>query len=538
MKARVSALFERVFVEREFFLRADGKVQYLRLSPKLQVTTAGIVAAGALWLLYASVNVVFHNQIVAGKVDEIERQKLAYFDLLTEVSEYHEQFTRITANLEQNQNFLLSLLDRAGGGGEELAEFELQLKDSATERARVRVSRQGLADRLSSFRSELNSIAGGSAALRAKADTVLAAFEAGGRGSAELAGAEQHLGQTLDRIARELNETEELKTSLEARLAALNGKLAQSESAREGLELERERLERGIGDLQANMAKSSERQSELEQQIAILESSLDDSLSRNASLNREKSTLNTRIAGLELRLFDMRDAQQAIVARLTEQTMLGIDGYEQAVEMTGIEVDDLLNETPQVATLGEDQGGPFIPGDYVIEDDPIQSLHTSIAVLDLQMDRWKALQDLIESMPMDSPMDSFRVTSKYGPRRDPVNGRKSNHWGLDMGGRTGTPVFAPAPGRVVFAGWKGRYGRVIDIDHGHGVRTRYAHLRKILVKRGQEVGRREKIALVGSSGRSTGPHLHYEVKVHGRPYDPMKFLKAGQHVLQAQRPAE
>ena len=90
---------------------------------------------------------------------------------------------------------------------------------------------------------------------------------------------------------------------------------------------------------------------------------------------------------------------------------------------------------------------------------------------------------------------------------------------------------ATAPGKVVFAGWKGYYGRIIEIDHGHGIRTRYGHLKKILVKVGQEVSNREKIALVGSSGRSTGPHVHYEIQFNRKPHDPMNFLKAGQNVF-------
>ena len=84
---------------------------------------------------------------------------------------------------------------------------------------------------------------------------------------------------------------------------------------------------------------------------------------------------------------------------------------------------------------------------------------------------------------------------------------------------------------MVFAGWRGRYGRIIEIDHGHGVRTRYGHLRKILVKPGQEVDHRQKIALVGNSGRSTGPHVHYEVRFRGQSRNPMKFLKAGKYVF-------
>ncbi|HAP98459.1 peptidase M23 [Rhodospirillum rubrum] len=117
-------------------------------------------------------------------------------------------------------------------------------------------------------------------------------------------------------------------------------------------------------------------------------------------------------------------------------------------------------------------------------------------------------------------------------REDPVNGRLSRHEGLDMGAPMDTPVSATGPGKVVYAGWRGRYGRVVEIDHGMGLSTRYAHLRTIKVQLGQSVGRGDVIGALGNSGRSTGPHLHYEVRVNGNPRNPTVFLKAGKNVFE------
>jgi len=102
---------------------------------------------------------------------------------------------------------------------------------------------------------------------------------------------------------------------------------------------------------------------------------------------------------------------------------------------------------------------------------------------------------------------------------------------MDFGGPIRTSVYSTAPGKVVFAGWRGYYGRMVEIDHGNGVRTRYAHLKRILVKAGDVLPNRHKIGLLGSSGRSTGPHVHYEVRVKGKPLNPAKFLTAGRHVF-------
>jgi len=105
------------------------------------------------------------------------------------------------------------------------------------------------------------------------------------------------------------------------------------------------------------------------------------------------------------------------------------------------------------------------------------------------------------------------------------------HAGLDLAGVRRTPVVATAPGVVTYARRKGPYGKMIEIDHGQGLKTRYGHLHKILVKKGDKVGFRQKIGQMGSTGRTTGPHVHYEVWVDGKPRNPAKFLKAGQYVF-------
>src|SRR5665213_2921354 len=107
------------------------------------------------------------------------------------------------------------------------------------------------------------------------------------------------------------------------------------------------------------------------------------------------------------------------------------------------------------------------------------------------------------------------------------------HPGLDLGAPYLSAVYSTGPGVVAFTGVKGAYGRVVEIDHGHGMVTRYAHLHRILVARGQHVGTHQQVGELGSTGRSTGPHLHYEVLVDGRPADPARFLEAGKNVVQA-----
>lgn len=117
-----------------------------------------------------------------------------------------------------------------------------------------------------------------------------------------------------------------------------------------------------------------------------------------------------------------------------------------------------------------------------------------------------------------------RLSSRYGYRADPIHGGGRMHYGLDIPGPLGTPVRASSAGIVSFAGSAGSYGQMIEIDHGGGLRTRYAHLSRLLVRPGDHVGQREAIALMGSTGRSTGSHLHFEVRVNGRATDPALLL--------------
>ena len=117
-----------------------------------------------------------------------------------------------------------------------------------------------------------------------------------------------------------------------------------------------------------------------------------------------------------------------------------------------------------------------------------------------------------------------RLSSGFGTRIDPINGSHRAHSGLDMPGRVGTPILAAAPGTIAFAGRAGGYGQMVEIDHGGGLKTRYAHLSRILVRPGDAVSLQQTIALMGSTGRSTGNHLHFEVRMNGRATNPLGWF--------------
>jgi murein DD-endopeptidase MepM/ murein hydrolase activator NlpD len=245
-------------------------------------------------------------------------------------------------------------------------------------------------------------------------------------------------------------------------------------------------------------------------------------------LGREHKRLISRIDRLEQRLLTINGSQRGVMNFLAAQSIDDFDRAKKLVAVSGLDVDGLLARLARADTRG--QGGPFIAA--APDTGAPVMVPAALGVIDNQLDRWEALGVLISRLPLVAPTDRYSVASRFGKRRDPINRRWAMHYGLDLRGVYRSPVRATAPGVVVKVGWNGSYGRVVEIDHGLGIRTRYGHLRRSLVKRGQKVGFRQKIGQMGKSGRSTGIHVHYEILVNGKPRNPAKFMEAGKHVLE------
>ena len=155
-------------------------------------------------------------------------------------------------------------------------------------------------------------------------------------------------------------------------------------------------------------------------------------------------------------------------------------------------------------------------------------------------DSWKKLdqlQDGIIAVPSDKPVKTdVEFTSGFGTRSDPFHAGAAFHPGIDLAGVYGTPIYATADGTVIHAGWNnGGYGNLVEIDHGRGITTRYGHMSAILVHEGDHITRGEQVGRMGSTGRSTGNHLHYEVRIDGRAVNPIPFMKSTDYVLAMQR---
>jgi murein DD-endopeptidase MepM/ murein hydrolase activator NlpD len=225
-------------------------------------------------------------------------------------------------------------------------------------------------------------------------------------------------------------------------------------------------------------------------------------------------------------LHRIEDDQFGRMRALTDSAHHTADAIYAALGRTGI---PLANAVTGAA------GGPLIPIPLPASEPhatkaAAHEFDIELAALDTALDRLEAAKALARKVPIATPVPSEGVSSGFGARRDPILGTPAFHPGMDLVAIFGTPIRAAADGRVDFAGPDGGYGNMVEIDHGNGLKTRYGHMSKILVKQGVFVHEGDVIGRVGSTGRSTGPHLHYEVRVDSEPVDPLSFLRAGRAI--------
>jgi murein DD-endopeptidase MepM/ murein hydrolase activator NlpD len=211
------------------------------------------------------------------------------------------------------------------------------------------------------------------------------------------------------------------------------------------------------------------------------------------------------------------------------------------LESLGERVSGLAGVNPADIRAKTGQGGAFVPG----PDLTLEELQATLADMDQLASRRTDVMTVIESrlfeqkvkkmmVPTQSPVSEANLGSGFGWRIDPLTGTSALHTGLDFPAETGTPIFSAAGGVVVTQEYHVQYGNMIEIDHGNDLISRYGHSSKVFVKKGDLIKRGQKIAEVGTSGRSTGPHLHFEVLVQGVPQDPQKFLNAGRNLPASQ----
>lgn len=219
-------------------------------------------------------------------------------------------------------------------------------------------------------------------------------------------------------------------------------------------------------------------------------------------------------------LKNIENDQLTRVTTLADNAYKSADAITQALAAAGLPVDSDFGKSDS------DVGGPLIPLDSsMIFDSKVKELDEALDTLD-------QLKKEARRLPLANPAPGHSVTSPFGVRTDPILGTAALHSGMDFRAPIGMPAKVTAPGVVTKAGWNGGYGRMVEVDHGNGFATRYGHLSEIDVTVGQKLNAGDVIGKTGSSGRSTGPHLHYEVRHNGEAIDPLRFLTVGKKVEQ------
>ncbi len=217
-------------------------------------------------------------------------------------------------------------------------------------------------------------------------------------------------------------------------------------------------------------------------------------------------------------LHSIEAEQMDRINAIAENAYQTVDAISDALETAGLKLDAGGGKT--------DMGGPLVPVDSPALFD------TKVKELDEALDMLERVKAEARNLPIANPSPGVPVSSSFGVRADPILGMPAIHSGMDFRAPSGSKAYVTAEGTVVKAGWNGGYGRMVEVRHENGFTTRYAHLSRIEVTEGQKLQRGDVVGNVGSSGRSTGPHLHYEVRRNGTAMNPLRFLKIGKKVGQ------
>ncbi|MEM9013897.1 MAG: M23 family metallopeptidase [Pseudomonadota bacterium] len=431
----MSRVFSRLFKERQIYHRSDGVVHFISMSTKTQVALALVALAALLWVAYASVNVVFKEQIIVAKERDyrvmettsskrIHDAQLAYDDVSSLNHIIQREFDSTMSEISARHQMLRNMVERKAGavaGLEDLAE--------------------GL------------SAAGGP----------------GGR-------------------------------------KPTNGNRIMIDVA---------------------PGETTPRQS----RVGALKSSAIQEAAKQVAQAPKDSNATDAISRMHNAAAELYTEQAMLLAELETRTSDQIRKLKMVLESTGVAPDSILIPA-KISNAAFAQGGPFI--DISDPSGGASPFFQNANRIALKVDELEELKEVVERVPLSSPLTGVRrFTSGFGVRRDPISGRRSNHHGMDFAAAWASPIKATGTGVVKFAGTRSGWGRMVEIDHGNGFLTRYAHMSRITVKAGQKVKLHDKVGELGSSGRSTGPHVHYEVLFKGRPLNPRRFIEAGRYVFES-----
>ncbi|MFY0618182.1 DUF5930 domain-containing protein [Shimia sp.] len=324
----------------------------------------------------------------------------------------------------------------------------------------------------------------------------------------------------ISEMQSQLLESETRRRELETGIEVIQSTLRRTMKEREVARAELEARDQADAETQTALIGSSPLGNDM---LDVLSTALNETAAERDQVYADAQEALKAADDMERELLLMEEKNDQIFRQLEDAMTVSVEPLTKMFTAAGLDTDSLLAE---VRRGYQGQGGPMMPLNFSTKGGELTAETLRTNHLLEQLDQLNMYRIAAETVPFDNPLKSaFRYTSGFGMRW----GRM--HKGTDFAARYGTPIHATAEGVVTHAGWLSGYGRLIKIKHDHGIETRYAHLAKISVKVGQRVNRGDRIGDMGNSGRSTGTHLHYEVRVNGRAINPMKFIRAGESVF-------
>lgn len=337
-----------------------------------------------------------------------------------------------------------------------------------------------------------------------------------------------------DAVTRELSAKQRILVETATRLQDADSELAGLRSEYETLVTARRAEQDQINDLneriialRLEVAEAEREDAAMEDTLATFSDTMKDVISARDNASDRALVLSSRVGDLETEIAQWEGREEYLLTQLEAATNTSLDSLDKLFVGTDLNLETILKQTKRDYT-GRG-GGPVEDTDR--SGSSVNDNEERVAALMTDLERMSLMRVAIDRLPFGYPTKGARLTSGFGPRRDPYRRTYRMHKGIDFAAPTGTPIYATADGVVSFAGRQSGYGITVKIRHAFGFETLYAHLSKSRVKVGQRVERGDRIADMGSTGRSTGSHLHYEIRIGNKSVNPKKFIKAARNVL-------
>lgn len=464
---RVWTWLHQTFPERQIYIRSDGRLQFFTFGPSLQATLAGLTLIFLGWVAFATVNVVFKDRIIAATDHRYQQMQSAYENRMADLQLSYDELN----------GALVSAEDRFKSTADTLA------------------AKQNAISGFLARQSEANAAVGAIRAGAAKAQPLVY-----GAAPQDVASNESALTEEPDIIAEDGGSS---ALPMMAELPAPQPRTGKAPEQSKGF------LDRALDTVRGLFASPTPAR-----QVSTTHSdhpalkALDEQTTRIAQIDRSDTML---------------------MAKTESALRQGVDRLRAVIRASGLHPDLFPRRVAAAAV-----GGPEIPLENLrlegIADQDFTKAYLRASTVLAELD---GLINAVGHVPLAMPVNGaqFDRSSGFGARVDPFTGRYAFHPGIDFAGPYGATVIATASGTVTFAGNRGAYGNMVEIDHGFGIHTRYGHLSRINVRPGMRVSKGADVGRVGSTGRSTGSHVHYEILYDDKVRNPNSFIEAGRHVL-------